>query len=517
MRLPKLIESVSMSRQSIISFYGLNYSQLTRDGEFEDCLNLSSDDYPCISQRGKRRLVSEFENPTTLYSRAGLFVADGTTLKFNGDVVGEITEGEKQMAAVGDYVIIFPDKKYYNIDTDEFGDMEETYVSGAGQITFASTSDTDMKYATITTTGDNFNFRVGDAVEISGCTVNPENNQTLVIRDVSDKVISFYENSFTAGKETGVITIKRAVPDLDFICENNYRLWGCKGDTIYASKYSDPMNFNVFDGLTSDSYFIQVSSDGEFTGCISYSSYICFFKEDVLHRLYGTKPSNYQVLTSNVFGVQAGCHKSMCIINETLYYLGRNGIYAYTGSIPELISDVFGTKRFSNGCAGSDGNKYYIAMTSDDNVREIYTYDVLRNLWLKEDETDVIQFADIESRLYFLCRDGNLYEVDSDESDEVIEWSATFCPFTETVNERKGYSKLNLRLELEESAWLTVEVKSDNGNWNRVYTTHNERAKTILVPIKPNRCDSFKVRLSGKGSCRIRSMVRDFIVGSDWK
>lgn len=523
MKLPRLEENLSISRQSIINFRGINYSSLTNDGEFEDTLNLSTDSYPSISQRKKRLEVSTYTSPTTLFSKAGLFIIDGTSVLYRADGetefanIGTVTEGKKQIASVGNYVLFFPDKKYYNIEKDEFGDMEMEYISEANQITFsesAAGSNTDaIKYSTITTTGENFNFRVGDAVEITGCTLNPENNKTLVIRAVEDKVLKFYENSFTSGKENEAITIKRPIPDLDFICENNYRLWGCKGDTIYASKYSDPLNFQVFDGLTSDSYYIQVSSDGAFTGCISYSSYICFFKEDILHRLYGNKPSNYQILTSNIFGVKAGCDRSMCIINETLYYLGRNGIYAYAGGVPELISENFGTRRFSEGCAGSDGDKYYICMKNGTEYG-IYAFDVLRNIWLKEDNTRAIEFADIEGELYFIS-DNKLYKMNSDETDETIKWSATFCPFTERVNDRKGYSKLNFRADLEAGAWLIIEIKVDDGVWHTVYTTHNEYAKTVAVPIYPNRCDCFKVRLSGKGRCTIKSFIRDFYVGSE--
>lgn len=467
-----------------------------------------------MTQRSKRLKDSEYISPTTLFSKSGLFVIDGTRVLHNNENVGTVTEGKKQMAAVGNYVLIFPDKKYYNVEEKVFGDMEETYVSGEGELTFAGTSDRDEKYASITTTGANFKFKVGDGVDISGCTVHPENNKNIIIRAVEDKTIYFYENSFTAGKETGVVTIKRTVPDLEFICENNYRLWGCAGDTIYGSKYSDPLNFQVFDGITSDSYNIQVNTDGNFTGCVLFSNYLCFFKEDVLHKVYGTKPSNYQLLTSNIFGVQAGCERSMCIINETLYYLGRNGVYAYTGGIPELVSDNFGTKRFTDACAGSDGNKYYISMRSGSEVG-IFTYDVMRGIWLKEDNTKAVQFADIEGHLFYIADDGAMYRVGVEDSDEVIEWNATFCPFTETINERKGYSQLSMRIELEKNSWLKVEVKPDDELWRTVYTTHNKNAKTIVVPIHPNRCDSFKVRLSGKGYCKIKSFVRSFYAGSE--
>lgn len=517
MSLPRLTEGNSASKQSIISFLGLNYGQLTTDGELEDCENLSTDEFPCLSQRKKRTQVKQYKSPTTLFSKGGLFVVDGTEVYYKDEKIGTVTEGKKQMAALGKYVLIFPDKKYYDTEDKKWGNMEETYTSGANQITFAATSsdpDDPRKYATITTTGADFKFRDGDAVKISGCTVNPENNKTLVIRKVENKVLKFYENSFTAGKETGKITIKREVPDLEFVCESNYRLWGCAKNTIYSSKYGDPLNFQVFDGLTSDSYYIDISSDGAFTGCIPFTSFICFFKEDVVHKIYGTKPSNFQVLTSEIFGVQAGCERTMCVINETLYYLGRNGVYSYNGGVPELVSQNFGTRRFINGCAGSDGDKYYICMSNGPNTA-IYTYDISKGIWLKEDNVSVIDFAYMEGKLHYIDDQGWQYKTGENSSTEVVEWSATFCPFTELINERKGYSKLNFRIALEASAWLKIEIKTDDSLWRTVYTTHNEKARTINIPIFPNRCDSFKVRLSGKGGCIIKSFIRDFYIGSE--
>lgn len=512
MRLPYLENASNQSKQRIINFLGLNYGCQTMDGEMSDTLNITTDDFPYISQRKPRVKESTYISPTTLFSKSGLFVIDGTRVLLDGENIGTVTEGRKQMASVGNIVVIFPDKKYYNVETETFGDIEITYTSM--DIKFGTNED---GLSTITTPGNDFTFSVGDAVTITGCTVAPENNITAIIRGVNGKVLTFYANTFTnAIEKTSSVTIKRAVPDLDFICESNYRLWGCKNNTIYASKYADPFNFQVFDGLTSDSYYIQVGSDGDFTGCIPFSSHICFFKEDVLHKLYGSKPANYQVVTSNVFGVQSGCERSMCIINETLYYMGRNGVYSYTGGIPDLISSALGTNRYTDACAETDGEKYYISMKNGDEWG-LFTYDVRRNIWLREDDTHAYDMENVEGKLCFIDSNGSLYRVNGDTSlsDEVIDWSVTFCPFTETINERKGYSKLGIRMDLGENSYLTVEISIDNGKWEKVYTTHNEKAKTISVPVFPNRCDNFQVRLSGRGSCKIKSFVRDFHVGSE--
>lgn len=507
MFLPFLAETANPSKKYTVAFRGINYGEGYKDGELSDCENLSTEKFPCISQRAKRVKTGQFTNPQTLHAKAGLVVIDGTNVFYNERKVGEVTEGRKQTATIGNYVVIFPDKKYYNVATDEFGSMEESITS----------TDFVFTHNSIKITNDSleFRFRDGDGVKIQNCATQ-ENNKTIVIRAVSDKEITFDDNSFTAtpgGDSAGLVSISRWVPDLEHICESNYRLWGTKGNTIFSSKFSDPFNFEAFDNISSDSYNIDVGSDGEFTGCIPYSSHICFFKENTLHKLYGTKPSNFQIVTSNVYGVQSGCERSMCIVNEQLLYKGVDGIYAYTGGIPELISPNFGTKRFSDAVATCDGERYYISMKHNDEW-SLFAYDVLKNIWLREDNTHAFDMTFYDGYVYFIGDDGGLYQIDRNASRDDIEWSATFCPFNETVNEKKGYSKFHLRIDMAAGAWLMVDVKTD-GKWKEVYKTHNEKARTISVPILPTRCDSVTVRLRGKGECAVKTFIREFTTGSD--
>ena len=507
--LPFLNVTARNSKKYTVTFRGINYGEDCTDGEFSETQNVSTAKYPCVSPRFGRELIGTYEAPTSLHTKDGLMIIDGTSAIYNGTIVGNVTAGRKQMATVGNYIIIFPDKVYYNVETKEFGSMEET-VTATGLV-FTDT--------TITTTGDAFKFRVGDAITISGCSVHPENNKTveqaIIIRGVDDKVLTFYENSFTSGTETGAVTLKRDVPDLDFLCESNYRLWGTNGNTIYSSKFMDPLNFNSFDASVADSYAISVGSDGEFTGCVPFSSHICFFKENTLHKLYGSKPSNFQIVTSQVYGVQAGSEKSICTINETLFYKGVSGVYAYTGGVPELVSSKFGVRKFGEACAATDGTRYYLSMRSG-NTWHVFVYDVQRNLWVHEDNTHCVDMSFHEGYVYFLTENGELLRVDTDGDQSDVEWSVTFCPFNETVNERKGFSKFHLRMEMAAGSWLTIEIKRDNEqSWQKVYTTHNQRARTISVPVLPARCDSVEIRLSGKGACVIRSFVREFFVGSD--
>ena len=118
--------------------------------------------------------------------------------------------------------------------------------------------------------------------------------------------------------------------------------------------------------------------------------------------------------------------------------------------------------------------------------------------------------------MYFIDAEGGLFYIDQEAKRDEIEWSATFCTMHETINEKKGYSKFSLRMDLAERAYLAVDIKTNNDNqWRQIYSTYNEKAKTLNIPIIPTRCDSIDIRLRGKGECTVHSFIREFRTGSD--
>jgi hypothetical protein len=245
---------------------------------------------------------------------------------------------------------------------------------------------------------------------------------------------------------------------------------------------------------------------------------VLFWKEDCVHKILGSYPAQYEIYTYKVPGVQKGAEKSLCIINETLFYKGRAGVYAYTGGTPELLTECFGDRRFSDGVAGTDGERYYISMQTENGAWELYVLDTARGIWLREDNTHATDWAYLDGTLYYLDGStGKVMMTGQDRSEEGrIPWSATLCPFNEMVHGRKGYSRLYLRADLEAGAWVKAEVSADGAPFRQVYLGHNDHAKTLQIPILPTRCDTFTVRLSGVGECIIKSFVREFSVGSEY-
>lgn len=507
MYLPNLVYSEQKTRQQVMQFLGLNLSDNFQDGHLQECRNLSSRRFPYLATRLRRLAVGDYVSPTAVTAWNKLVVVDGTSLIYDGKSVGEVTAGEKQFAVVNTKLVIFPDKKYLDLNTATLHDLGASVEHIGAEFTTDSITMTGVANLTEL-------FSVGDGVTISGCKVNTGNNKTAVIKAVAADKLTFSENSLTAGTETESIQIVRKIPDMDYICESENRLWGVSNEekTIYASALGDPKNFFVFQGISTDAYSLAVGSSGNFTGCCKLASSVLFWKENLLHKILGSYPAEYALYTSDISGVQEGSYKSMAIINDTLFYKAPDGVYAYSGGTPTLVSQAFGAKRFSSAVAGTDGMHYYLSAQSSGKWH-LLVYDTQQGIWVEEDNTHALDFCRYNGFLYMLSSDGSLWSVDADAGDEEIDWSATFTPFYETMQGKKVYSSLYFRFELEKKAWIRAEVRCDGGRWENVGILRGEGPQ--LLPVRPRRCDRYEIRLSGKGACAVLGMVRKLRVGSE--
>lgn len=527
--LPKMKYASGIRKYQSVQFGGLNRSRPDQDGRVWEMRNLSSDQYPLISARKPRYTTERFrlEEPYGIYGRNGLYYVDCETFCADGIGRCRVSRAPKTFAAMGTKIIILPDKLIYDTaDGNAYG-MEAEYTAQC-TIQDGIIWGEDAEANTILSReGDwaEHGFKAGDAVTITGAAKHPENNQTIIVREVDGTHLRFYENSFTIdeGGDPERLTVKRAVPDLDFVFESENRLWGCKGSTIYCSKLGDPTNWNVFDGLSTDSWTAEVGSGGSFTGACSYLGYPMFFKEEQIYKVYGEKVSAYQVMNTASMGVERGSGKSLAVAGETLFYLSRAGFVAYTGGVPKNIHWPFGEQRFKNAVAGSDGTKYYVSAQTEDGAYELWVYDTRYGAWHREDETQAIGFAWNEE-LYCLSSDGQI-RINGDArqipegatQEAAVESMVEFGDFTGNGNPNmKGTGKLQIRVELEEGTELRVLMKFDGGEWMRVAELKNNTGKVSkYLPIIPRRSDHYRIRFEAKGEWTLCSLVREEYTGSE--
>jgi len=319
-------------------------------------------------------------------------------------------------------------------------------------------------------------------------------------------------------------TIRKYIPDLDYICSSNNRLVGVSNEerTIHFSSLGDPSDFYSHPDTADGAYSVAVGSEGKFTGIIDYGGNVLAWKEFRLHKVLGTDPSTYYIHDSTIMGVQEGSYRSMKIVNNVLYYKGPYGVYAYGGNTPTLISYNLGNDMYYDAVADSDGRGYYIAMKQG-GVSKLYVYDLTHGTWMIEDEIPVDAMATVNGTLHFLSN-GSIYKTWQD-ADETISWMVEFAPTVETIRtsrtsstlmfQKKGYTKVILALDMAEGSHVTVSTKQDNDIWRTAWNKDADRFLTYSVPLMLGRCQRFALKIEGQGKVMIRGIQREAVIGSE--
>lgn len=301
------------------------------------------------------------------------------------------------------------------------------------------------------------------------------------------------------------IKIQRDIPDLDYICESENRLWGVsnKNHTIYASALGLPWRFSDYETVSTDSYAVAVASEDDFTAICAYGGGVCCFKENRLHKMLGSYPAEYYMNEYEIAGVQKGSERSLQIINEVLYYKGTNGIYAYSGGVPSLISRELGNVTSKASAAVAHGLNYYISLGDG-----IYVYDKLHGLWMKQTKAAADTMVNVGGTVVTL-QDGVLYG-NTGSTDDAM-WRVELTPFESDTEIKRCYGKVIIRMDMSQDAVLQMYVREDNKKLKKIYSHRSPRETSIEVPLPIGRCDRFSIVLEGKGKVTLRSIAVEYI------
>ena len=329
------------------------------------------------------------------------------------------------------------------------------------------------------------------------------------------------------------------IPDMDYITESNNRLWGCKyglvnGQVINEIRCSALGSFRIwkrFLGNSQDSWVASVGTDGPFTAAVTQKGYPVFFKENVIHQVYGQGPSTFQINSVVCRGVQNGSGRSAVVVNEQVYYKSRTDVMMFDGSMPVSVSEQLGGVLYKNARAGAIGRKYYISMQDKGNTWHMFTYDTEKQCWYHEDNFHALGFGRVDDELYAIDEENNtLVSIYGSlgETEDDFEWMADFgLSGVRYVAGNSGFvrddtggsrylSRFNIRMYLEEGSRAELEIMyDDDGEWHRMGTLRGTRTRNMMIPVMPRRCDHLRFRLKGAGECRIYSIARMLEVGSD--
>ena len=559
-----------LHRVTVNSFPGLDRREGAAAGSFAQMENLCGDGYPAMKVRPRRGKVTTLSEPDGLTARETLIWVDGHTLYVNGHATGLVlSEGDKQFVSMGAYLVIWPDKVWINLrDLADFGHMEHT-VTTAGDVAFSLCRGDGSAYGAYTVAheaprqptegalwldlsgeeavlrrygddvwteaadvcvrlqcpGIGIGFREGDGVEITGCAEEALNG-LHVLRHVTDDALVVTGTTKGDSVQSAAVTVRRAVPEMDYVTECGNRLWGCKYgvvngravNEIYASKLGNFCNWNCFAGLSTDSYAASRGSDGPFTAAVSYLGSVLFFKENCIERLYPSASGAHQMVTLECPGVLSGCHKSVQAVEGTLFYLGRGGVYAFDGSLPVKVSAALGDMALAGGAAGSWQGKYYLS-AAQGTARHLLVYDVRRGAWYREDDLHVLDFAAHDGELFALTDGGDVLALRGSrgEEEEALHWQAVTPPLGLQTAEHKYPMRLQLQLRPEQGSTVRAALSYDDGKtWHdQGGFTGRGGTEAVTLHLRPRRCASVRLRLQGVGGCTLHAVSAVYEKGSD--
>jgi hypothetical protein len=337
---------------------------------------------------------------------------------------------------------------------------------------------------------------------------------------------------------------------MDYICVHENRLWGTGQDgIIYGSKLGDPTNFYVFDGLSTDSVFLDEGTDGVFTAAVSYGGYARFFKEKEIWTLYGTLPENFALKCSAHTGVAEGESDSLAIAGEALFYMSREGIMQYTGAAPVSVYEAFGEERLGNCRAGSDGRKYFLCAASNERSDPVlFVYDTELGRWYREDlpmfstggsvyqpfEGYTVHYGallayisgddgeEYESQIWAISKADRLY---GGTYETEVAWELETGDFNQGDLSAKTVDRLFIRAEKGEFP-ISVYVSYDGGatyedvfNAGQIggslpWAQSSELKSQYELPIFPRRADNYRIKLEGGTGARLYGIGRSWHTGS---
>ena len=647
------IQETARSQQVTDTFGGYNHNLKIPEGEFYEMENLCGDDYPLLATRKQRNTLQvSAENLQAMVSKGDeLYYIAGydPTTKSCGFYAGDekvmdlaYAGGLKRFVSMGAYLLIWPDKVWYNTADGTHGNMEKMFSAAAGtyivlSLTSSSGPDGQEVYdiyvlwyirpcsrdgKIVYTTGANYGekhvvvvdgieyhylnfvkpkepkngdayidretrtpyiyndiskdwsaqdvpvmrleckgigsaFAPGDYIRVSGVDPGTYSGQNVgdnpsdgVYREVlvtgeNYIVLDAYAPTEAHGimndtpPAEGYVKSAMDIPDMDYVIDAQNRLWGCKYGTvngklvneIYASALGRFDVWRKYAGVSTDSYAASVGSDGRWTGAVNYQGYPLFFKEDRMHKVYVSASGAHRIQEYTMRGVQPGGAKSLAVVNGVLFYKARDCVCAYDGSgAPTDVSEKLNLNSLSRpgsttSIAAAYRDKYYLylQMNTPPGSR-LLVLDTRRGAWYRENLPvgSITDFTELMGSL--LCAAGGIEEIAHDNQvselsgteEGDVAWSCETGLIGYSTVEQKYVSRFNIRMSLARDAYMDVLVQYDSdGVWHNQGRIQGVGTRTFMLPVRPRRCDHFRIRLEGSGNVRIYSFAKIFEAGSD--
>ncbi len=294
----------------------------------------------------------------------------------------------------------------------------------------------------------------------------------------------------------------------------NGRLFACDnmGVDIYYSpggSVEDRYNFEMGESL-GGAGAISCAESGKWTALKSYGGALYAFKKNGMYRIYSNDGLSFYM--DKVCDVGAVSQKAVCVVSDVMYFLSETGLYRFTGTYPEELSDNLG-RHYTDGVLGGYDNKVYCSLVYSSGC-ELVVYDAAVRAYGVHDDFKASDFVTYGGKLYGLdSADGYVYEMSGERvpTEFALITRKFFLSF-----EKKAINGIRLYFDFSggENEKMEVFVSYDGGEWEPCFKPIVS-GRLKYVPIKFKKCDELAVKIAGYGVFTLKGMTLSLYSGGD--
>lgn len=246
------------------------------------------------------------------------------------------------------------------------------------------------------------------------------------------------------------------------------------------------------------------TTDGEhINGLSAGNGYVTIFKPSTMFELYGKGPQSYAIHPIAA-DIGATGNKSVVVYDDTLMFIGRDGIYRYSGGIrpkrdfSQPVQGYVDDSVSMHRCvSGSDGQYIYFYVPYDGG--RILQYDPHHRSWYTWDGINATHMIRVGDDLYIGDDQGRVLKLGGDDDNgNMIESVAITKPFTaDSISRKQHWFSIWIVASIEQGSSLSVYISGNDEEWKLAKTLVSEtnmQFKRILIPTNAIAKDN-KVRL----------------------
>lgn len=312
-----------------------------------------------------------------------------------------------------------------------------------------------------------------------------------------------------------------AAPKLKHITVLNGRVFGVLDGKIFASRWNNyadffpPRSNEVADDVSDFPWVSTTQSDidasGEFTGITVYGGQVIGFKRNFMHMIYNNK-NPFRIV--DIAKVGAISQEAICEVNQVLYFVAEDGVYAFSGGYPRRISDKLDIPvgEWEGSKLGGDDRTLYCYVPSQE---VIYTYDAVNGAW-GTISADADMFAMVGGNCLFSIGT-KIYRMNGEQSQGFA--FDTDASFGGSLTEKK-IKRIRLQVSHKnhnDGDHITISVKKANGVIAASKTLTPKRdCDTVTSMLTRMTCDfGQKICVEGKGDWVVKYLQLDYETGGE--